>query len=198
MDIQRPDVARRKWIRRLVFIGVLAVTIPALTIGIDRLKPAAPLVEAASVWPGQVKRGPMTRMVRGLGTLVAEETLWVPAVTDGRVERVFIWPGTTVEPDSVILTLTNPELELATLEADFQVRGAEARLKDLRVQLQSQTLTQQAEMARVESDHIQARLIWERDESLYREGLIVELKLKISRATAQELDKRLNIERERL
>ncbi len=198
MDIQRKDASRRKWIRRITFIGILAVTIPAITIGLSRLKPAAPLVEAASVWPGLVKRGPMVRMHRGIGTLVAEETLWVPADTDGRVERIFIWPGTTVQSDSVILTLPNPELELATLEAGFQVKAAEARLKDLQVQLNSQTLTQQAELARVESDQTQAKLIWERDENLYREGLIVELKLKLSRSTAQELDKRLAIERERL
>jgi HlyD family secretion protein len=198
MDIQRKDAARRRWIRRIVVGGVLAIVIPAITVAISRLKPAAPLVEGSSVWPDEVKRGPMIRLVRGLGTLVAEEILWVPANTEGRVERIHVWPGTAVQPDTVLLVLKNPELEQTALEADYQVRAAEAGYKDLKVQLDSQTLTQQAELARVESDHTQARLTWERDESLYKDGLIVELRIKLSRAIAQELDKRLQIERERL
>ncbi|MBM3814239.1 MAG: HlyD family efflux transporter periplasmic adaptor subunit [Acidimicrobiia bacterium] len=196
MDIPRKDANRRRWIRRIVVTAGLVIGIPALWIPLSRLKPAAPLVE--NTWPDQVKRGQMIRQVRGLGTLVAEETLWVPAMTDGRVERIHIWPGTEVEADTVIVTLNNPELMQSALEADYQVKAAEASQKDLKVQLDSQTLTQQAELARVESEYTQAKLTWERDEALFREGLIVELRIKLVRSTAQELEKRLAIEKERL
>src|SRR5207344_2742424 len=95
--------------------GLVAVLL--ITLGLSRLKPAAPSVERATVWVDQVKRGPMLRQVRGLGTLVPEEIRWIPALTSGRVERIVTLPGTELTPDTVILELSNPELELEAQDA---------------------------------------------------------------------------------
>lgn len=109
VDIQRPaSVARNKKIRRIIFAAAALVVIGLITLALSRLKPAAPTVERATVWVDTVKRGDMTRQVRGLGTLVPEEIRWIPAVTDGRVERILIYPGTPVTPESVMLELSNP------------------------------------------------------------------------------------------
>ncbi|MEZ5400309.1 MAG: HlyD family efflux transporter periplasmic adaptor subunit [Bryobacteraceae bacterium] len=198
MDVQRTDARRRKWTRRILVAGTLLITVPAITIGLARLKPAAPLVEASSVWPGEVKRGQMVRQVRGLGTLVAEDVLLVPAVTDGRVEKILVRPGAALSPETVLVILTNPELEQQTLDAEYQVKMAEAQYRDLRVQLESQTLTQKAELARIESEATLAKLRLDRDEQRFKEGLVVALDYKITKSTAEESARRASIERERL
>ena len=198
MDIARTDVRRKKLIRRALIVLVLAVLIPAATIGLGRLKPAAPLVERATVWTDTVKRGPLVIEVRGLGTLVPEEFLWLPAMTDGRVAKIYLRPGAPVNPDSIILKLSNSELDVATLDSEYQVKAAEARYKDLEVQLQSQRLMQQAEVARMESEQIQAKLRANRDEQLGKENLIPDLNVQLSKTAAEEWSKRLVIERERL
>lgn len=198
MDIPRQGAARRRLIRRITYGSVVAAAIPLITVGLSRLKPAAPTVERSTVWTDAVKRGPMTREVRGLGTLVPEEILWIPAITDGRVERILVRPGAAVKPDTVLLVLSNPELELAALEAEYQVKAAEAKYQDLKVQLESQRLTQQAEVARIQSEYHQAKLKADRDEALAKEGLVPDLDLKISVATADELSNRHRIEQKRL
>ncbi len=133
MDIPRKGAARSRLIRRISYGSVALVAIPLITVGLNRLKPAAPTVERATVWIDSVKRGPMTREVRGLGTLVPEEILWIPATTDGRVERILVKPGSAVKANTVLLELSNPELKLAALDAEYQVKAAEARYKDLKV-----------------------------------------------------------------
>ncbi len=198
MDVPRKDAAKKKWIRRISILAVVTAAIAAATVSLAKLEKAAPVVEAGSVWPGEVTRGPMMRQERGLGTLVAEEVLWIPASTDGRVEKIVIRPGALVGPNTVILTLSNPELQLTSLDAEYQVKASEARLLDLKVQLESQTLTQLAELAQIESAYTQAKLRLDRDEAMFKEQLIVELTVKLSRDTAYQLDKRLNLERERL
>jgi HlyD family secretion protein len=198
MDVPRKDANRRKWIRRIVVVGVAAITIPAVTVGLSRLKPAAPVIEGGSYWPDEVKRGPMIVKVRGLGTLVAEQVLFIPANTDGRVERIYLKPGAAVTPDTILLTLVNDVLELDALDADYQVKGAEAKFQDTKVTLESATLTQQAEVARIESEYMRAKLQADRDEALFKQQLTAELTMKLSRATAEELVKRLEIEKERL
>jgi len=198
MDVVRKDANRRRWTRRIIAILSVLIVVPTVTILLGKLKPAAPVVEASSLWPDTVKRGPMVRNVRGMGTLVAEEILFIPAVTDGRVEKILLRPGALVESDSIIVTLNNSELQQQTLDAEFAVKAAEARYRDLKVQLESQTLTQQAEVARVETDHTQASLRLNRDEALFKEGLIVELNYKLSRSNAEDLGRRVEIERERL
>jgi HlyD family secretion protein len=198
MDIPRKSAARKRLIRRIVTGAILLVAIALTTVGLSRLKPAAPTVERSTVWMGTVERGPMLRQVRGLGTLVPEEILWIPAVNEGRVERILVRPGAQVRKDTVLLVLTNPELELAALDAEYQVKAAQAQYTDLKVQLQSQHLTQEAEVARVQSEFHQAKLKADRDELLAKEGLIPDIDLKLSTGTAEELANRDSIEKKRL
>ena len=155
-------------------------------------------VEWSTLWPDKVKRGPMQLLVRGIGTLVAEDTLFVPAMTDGRVETILIRPGTPVKSEDVIVTLSNPELVQQTLDAQFQVKMAEARHRDLEVRLQSETLDMKAQLSVVEAAANQARLRLDRDETLYREKLIIELTYKLVKAEAEQSANRLTIERERI
>jgi len=199
VDIARPDLLEKKKKRRIAWGAAVAVAILALTVGVSRLKPAAPTVERASVVIDTVKRGEMVREVRGLGTLVPEEIRWIPAVTNARVERLVLLPGTgRVTPDSVILELSNPELEMQALEAESEARAAEARYTELKVRLQSQNLDQRAAAARVEAEARQARLRADADGELAKDGLIAGLTLKLSQSAADELENRKKIEQQRL
>lgn len=198
MDVPRKDAARRKWVRRGIYAAVLLVVVPAISIMLGRLKPAAPLVEASSVWPDTVKRGEMTRNTRGLGTLVPEEILFVAAATEGRVKKILVRPGTPVKAETVIVELTSPELEQQTLDAEFAVKMGQARLQDLKVTLASQTLTQRAELARLETELTQARLTYELRETMFKEGLERPLPYKIAKANFEDLGKRYELEQERL
>ncbi len=198
MDIARPSRAREKRMRQLAAGGAAVVAVLLITLGLSRLKPAAPSVERSTVWIDAVKRGEMLRQVRGLGTLVPEEIRWIPALTEGRVERRVLEPGSVVKADSVVLELSNPELELTALEADSRLRAAEAAYTELKVRLESQRLDQQAAAARVQADYHQAKLRADADEQLSREGLIAEITLKVSRVTADELANRNGIEQKRL
>jgi len=198
MDVPREGAARKRLIRGIALGATALIAVTAISIALARLKPAAPTVERATVWIDTAKRGPMTREVRGLGTLVPEVILWIPAVTDGRVERILVRPGAVVKADTVLIVLNNPELELAALEADYQVKAAEARYKTLAVQLESQRLTQSAELARLQSDYRQARLRADRDEARAKAGLLVELDRRLSVANADELQNRQRVEEKRL
>jgi HlyD family secretion protein len=198
MDIPRKGAARSRLIRRIIYGSIIAAAIPLITVGLSRLEPAAPTVERSTVWTDTVKRGPMTREVRGLGTLVPEEVLWIPAINDGRVERIVVLPGAEVKTGTILMVLSNPELDQAALDAEYQVKAAEAKYQDLKVQLESQYLTQQAEVARVQSEYHQAKLKADRDEVLAKEGLIPDLDLRISLATSEELANRHGIEQKRL
>src|SRR5438046_3197776 len=128
MDIQRPELLVEKRRKRNLTIGGAAIFIAAVTLGIASLKPAAPVVERAAVWIDTVKRGPMLRQVRGSGTLVPENIRWIAAVTDGRVDNVLVHPGTTVGRDTVIVLLSNPEVEQGARDAELQLRAAVADL----------------------------------------------------------------------
>ena len=198
MDIARPSQARKKKIRRIAYGagGLLAVLL--ITLGLSRLKPAAPSVERATLLFDKVKRGELLRNVRGLGTLVPEEIRWIAATTEGRVERIVIYPGTSVNPDSVILELSNPELEMNALEAESQLRASEAAYTELKVRLESQRLDQQASAARVQADYNQARLRADVQEELAKEGLVARLDLALSKVAADELQNRDRIEKQRL
>lgn len=198
MDIPRQGARRHRIIKRslvaFVVLGAAALT----SWGVSRLKPAAPTVERSSVWIDSVKRGPMVRQVRGLGTLVPEEVLWIPAVIEGRVEKVLLRPGVPVQPNTILLELSNPELTLAMLDAEWQVKMAEAAYTDLKVKLESQQLDQKARTAQLESEYIQARLKYERDQKLALQGLAPDLNLQLSKAAAEELAKRFELEKKRL
>jgi HlyD family secretion protein len=196
VDIARPSQARQKRIRRILIGSGSLAAVLLITLGLSRLRPAAPLVE--NPWIDTVKRGPMVRQVRGIGTLVPEEVRWIPAISEGRVERLVILAGTPVKADTVILELSNPELELQALDAESQLRAAEASLTELRVRLESQHLDQEAAAARVKADFHQARMRADADEELHKNGLIADINLKVSQVTAEELGNRDRIERKRL
>src|SRR5512139_1542169 len=140
MDIPRPSQARRRRVQRFgVGVGG-AIALTLITLGLSRLKPAPPSVERATVWIDTVKRGEMLRQVRGVGALVPEEIRWIPAATEGRVDRIVLQAGSAVSPESVVLELSNPELTLAVEEAESQAKVARAELTELRVRLASQRL----------------------------------------------------------
>lgn len=198
MDIPRPDFAKKRWIRRAAIGGAALVAIPLLTYALSRLRPAAPTVERATVWVDTVKRGEMLRQVRGLGTLVPEEIRWIPAMTEGRVEQRVLRPGAVVRPDSVILELSNPDLEQQLVDAEWQLKAAEAEYTNTRVQLESQLLNQRAAAATVQADCRQAALQAEVDEQLVKDGLTSELNVKRSKVRAEELATRWELEQKRL
>lgn len=198
MDISRPSAARKRWIRRVVILMIVVGLVTAITVGLSRLKPAAPTVERATVWLDTVKRGPMIRQVRGLGTLVPEEIVWIPATSQGRVERRLVQPGAVVHSDTILLELSNPELEQAAVEAEMQLKAAEADYANLRVQLESQLLNQRAQAATVQAEYSQAKLQAEANEELAKDRLISMLTLRLSKVRAEELATRHQLEQERL
>jgi HlyD family secretion protein len=191
-------MARQKRLRRIALGVGGALGILLITLGLSRLKPAAPSVDRATVWVDAVKRGPMLRQVRGLGTLVPEDIRWIAATTESRVERIVILPGTTVKAETVILELTNPELEQTALEAELQLRAAEAQLSSERVRLESVRLDQEAAAARVQSEFHQAKLRADTDEQLARQGLVADLTRQLSHVAAEELSHRNEVEAQRL
>jgi HlyD family secretion protein len=201
MDVARPDIARRKKRKRLMYSIVAILALVAVTIGLSRLKPAAPSVEKGSIWTNTVKRAtaenPMLCQVRGNGTLVPEQIQFVQSETDGRVERILIKPGAQVTADTVLMELSNVELKQAAFDAEFQVRIGEAQLSKLKVQLESEKLTQKAALATLKSDAEQSRLVAEADENLSKRGLVPVLTAKQSRAKAADLLGRVEIEQER-
>ena len=198
MDIPRESAIRKRRIRRLVYVVVGLLAVGSVTLGLSRLKPAAPSVDKATVWVDTVKRGPMLLQVRGLGSLVPEEILWIPAITDGRVVRRSILPGTLVEANTTIIELSNPEQEQAALDAEWQVKAAEAQSKSLKAQLDSLLLDQKAAAATVQSDFTEAKLNAEKDAELAKLGLGSELNAKVTRAKAEALATRNDIEKQRL
>jgi HlyD family secretion protein len=205
MDVIRKDAGKKRLIKRIIIgLVILAVLAPiGWLVGIPyvykgHLKPAAPGVELSTLWPDTVRRGPMIRDVRGLGTLVPEDTLLIPAQTDGRIDKILIKPGTPVRADSVILTMSNEELETALMSAAFSLKAAQAAYTDLRVTLEKQGLDLRATAAQVSADYHSAQLKAERDDALVKEGLVAQVDAKISDVTAQELSTRNDIETKRL
>ena len=198
MDIARPHIAKQKRRRRILFAcgGVLALIV--ITVGLSHLKPAVPSVDRSTVWVDTVKRGPMVREVRGLGTLVPEEIRWIPANTEGRVEKIVVRPGTQVKADTVILELSSPELEQAAHDAESKLKAAEAEFTTLQAKLQRDLLDQESNTARVHSEYQQARMESETNEQLKKNGLVAELQYKTAQVKAAELANRDAIEEKRL
>src|SRR3954462_3386327 len=190
MDVPRAGVAKKKRQKRIMMIagGVLALI--AITFGISRLKPAVPSVDRSTVWIDTVKRGPMVRQVRGLGTLVPGDIRLIAANTEGRIEKINIWPGTHLEPDSVILEMTSPELEQSAPDAESKAPAAEAELTTLRATLQRELLDQEATTAKVKSDYEQAKMERETNDQLARNGLVAVLQYKTSKVKEAELANR--------
>ncbi len=197
VDIARPDLAVARRRRRLIWGSVALVAVAAVTFAVSRLQPAAPAVERAAVWIDTVKRGPMVRDVRGTGTLVPEDLRWIPAVAEGRVERIVLRPGAAVEPDTVIIELSNPELQQGVRDAELQLKSAEAQLANRRVELESAVLATQSAVATLESDAREARMDAEAEAALNKEGLTSAQSLRNKSTKADNLDHRLRLERQR-
>jgi HlyD family secretion protein len=197
MDIQRPSNARAKKIRRIVYATVAFLMIGGVTYGLSKLRPAAPSVDKATVWPDEVKRGPMLVERRGLGTLVPEDIRWITAQTDSRVDRWVLRPGAIVKPNSIIMELSDPILQQTALDSELQLRGAEADYANLRVQVDSELMNQKANEAAVRSDFEQARLQHDVDEKLYKEGIGSDHIRNLSRVKEEQLAIRVQLEGER-
>jgi HlyD family secretion protein len=198
MDVPRPNVAAKKRKRRIMTISGVVLGVILATVALSRLKPAVPSVDRSTVWIDTVKRGPMVRQVRGLGTLVPEEIRWIPANTEGRVEKIIIWPGTPVEADTVILELTSPEVEQAASDAVSKATAEEAELTTLRASLQRELLDQESTTARVHSEFEQAKMERQTNDQLAKNGLVAELVYKTSKVKEEELGNRDEIEKKRL
>jgi HlyD family secretion protein len=198
MDIPRPDQARKKRRRRIAALlgGLAAVTL--ITVGLAQLKPAAPPVERGSLLFDTVKRGQLLREVRGNGTLVPEVIRWIPTINQGRVERIVVLPGARVKADTVLVELSNPDVTQAAFDAESMVKTAEADLTNLRVQLDSQKLTQRSAVATAKSNYSSAKLDLEVNDELSKSGLIPAITLRQSKAKAEEMASLLEIEEERL
>ncbi|MGH9760270.1 MAG: RND transporter, partial [Blastocatellia bacterium] len=198
MDIQRKSSARKKNIRRAIYGLVVVIIVAGVTLGLSKLKPAAPNVDPATVWVDTVKRGNMVRDVRGLGTLVPEDIQWIPAFTEGRVDKLVHKPGDTVTTDTIVIELSNEQLQQELINAELSVKAAKAQLENLKVQLDSATLTQKAVVARAKSDYESAQLQADRNTQLLQEGLVSEITQKLSDITAKNLLNQRNIEQQRL
>ncbi|HXQ70396.1 MAG TPA: HlyD family efflux transporter periplasmic adaptor subunit [Pyrinomonadaceae bacterium] len=199
MDIKRPPKSKlKKKIRTVILIVVGVIAIGGITYGLTKLKPAAPAIDQSTTVIDTVKRGEMVRDVRGNGTLVPEVTRWVPAPAEGRVETIPVQAGAQVDASTVIAELSNPQMEQQAIDADFQVKAAQADAENLRVRLESETMTQKAAIATINSQYSSAKLQLDADEVLAKQGLVADLVLKISRVAVQDLANRLKVEQERL
>ena len=198
MDIQRKDAGKKRLIRRIAIGVVLVAAVAGMSVVVSRLKPAAPSVDLSVVWRDTVKRGPMTREVRGLGTLVPIDTMLIPATTEGRVQRILIYPGTPVKANSVVMILTSQELETDLLNAEYALKAAEADYSNLKVTLEKLNLDMQSTVAQVDADYNTAKLQGDRDAALAKEGLFSEVDAKISAVKAVQLGSRLQLEQKRI
>jgi len=171
--------------------------IASITMGVSKLKPAAPSVDRLGLWIDTVKRGPMVRQVRGLGTLTPEEIRWIPTITDGRVEKILVRPGTPVKANMVVVILSNPTVEQQTFDAEWKLRAEEAQYHNLEVTLQSQVLDQKANTAKAEQDAEDARMKADTDEQLAKQGVIAKQASKLSTGSSRQLSIRAEIEQQR-
>lgn len=200
MDIQRPDL-KRKQRKKVLLIGLSVVAlVAAAAYGVSRLRPALPNVERSSVWTDTVKRGPMVRQVRGIGTLVPREDRLrlIPAETDGTVVRIDVLPGAKVEPDSVLMELTDPQLQQELVDAQLELKAASVEYRNLQAKLQSDLMTERSAQATVNADNQQAQKQAQTDKALYQLGVISGLTYDASQGKADEYTTRTSIEKERL
>jgi HlyD family secretion protein len=200
MDISRPEFKQQKRRRQIVMSVVGVVVVAAAGVGVSRLKPAAPSVERGTVWTDIVKRGNMIRQVRGPGSLipVQEAVRQIPAETEATVVRILVLPGTQVKTDTVLVELSNPQVEQAALDAQLQVKAAEAEYQSQRVKLDSDLMSQKAGAATVGADYRQAKLQSDTDKALYDLGVISGLSYKASKGKADELTTRNDLEAQRI
>jgi len=198
MDVHRPDLAKARRLRRYTTGAVVVVLVVIATIAIARLKPAAPTVDSGGLFIDTVRRGEMLRQVRGTGTLVPEQVRWIPASTEARVERIVQRPGATVTADTIVIELTNAEVEQAARDAELQLSAAIASQRQREVELESSILAQVANAANIDAQLTEARAQVEVNEELSRNGVTSALTLKLSKSRAAELETRSRIEGQRI
>lgn len=198
MDIQRTGQAKKRRNRRLILGAVGLAVIGLISLGLSKLEPAAPSVQRETVWIDQVKRGDMDRQVRGPGTLVALDVRYVPAPVDGRIERIPALPGVTVHANTVLMDMSNPELQQNAAEAESQLRAAEADYKDTQAKMSSELLNQEASLSSVESQSEQAKLQAQADAQLNSQGLLPKITAQLSHLKSVQLIEQVKIERQKV
>ncbi len=200
MDISRPDIKKKKLRRNLIWAAMALVAVAAAAVGVYRLKPAAPTVDASTIWPDTVKRGPMVRQVRGLGTLVPREDSieLIPTQTDATVVRIRVLPGTMVTPDTILMDLADPQLQQELLNAQLALKGAEADYKSLQATLQSTLMDKKTSAAEVNANYTQDKLQAQTDKQLYDLGVISGLAYNKSKNTADQLTTQHQLSQEQL
>ena len=189
MDIVRPEVKRKKRIRRILYASGALVAAVVITAALAKLKPAAPGVDRATVWPDTVKRGPMLRDVRGLGTLVPDTIHVISAPVDGVVKQRYFLPGTPVKANTIVLDLTNPQLEQEQLDAEYQLKGAKATYEQTKALLENQLMDKRTTAAGVSSQYRTAQLEREKQEKLFADGIAPDIDVKKARVAEEELAK---------
>jgi HlyD family secretion protein len=196
MDISRPDLKAKKRKRQALTIAIGVVVLAAVTFLVMRLKPAAPTVDRSVVWTDTVKRGPMIRQVRGLGTLVPREDAirQIPAQTEATVVRILTLPGSIVRPDTPLLELSDPQATQQALDAELSLREAKADLSNIQVKVQSDLMAQKSAAATVNADYNQAQRQAKTDKALYSLGVISGLAYNGSQGKADELSTRNKLE----
>ena len=200
MDIARPEFKERKRRRQIAIAAVVVVVVAALTVVVYRLRPAAPTVERGTVWTDSVKRGSMLRQVRGIGSLVPsqESVLQIPAETEATIIRIRMLPGSLVHSDSVLVEMSDPQVEQAAVDAHLQWKAAEAEYQSQRMKLESDLMNQKAGAATVKADYNQTQLQSQTDKALFDLGVISGLAYKASKSKADELTIRNGLEDQRL
>jgi HlyD family secretion protein len=198
MDIPRKSAAKKRRVKRILYSLAAVIAVAVITVGVSKLQPAAPSVDGQTLWKGTVARGTIPRNVRGLGTLVPEEIRYVPAITAGRVERRLVQAGAQVKSDTVLMELTDPAVQQAFVDAETQLRGAQANLTTLRVQLDKTILDQEATLLQARSDFNKAKMQFEVNDSLYKKDLKSKLEMDLSRIAAEDAENRVALETKRL
>lgn len=197
MDIAIPQNEHAKTVRRIVIAAVLLLGVAAVAFALTRLRPAAPSVDSASLFSDTVKRGDMLRAVHGTGTLVPEDIQWIPALNTARVSKIILHPGAIVKPDSIILELSNPELERDTLDAEYQLKAAEAQYMSVKAQMGSDILNQKAAAAAVRSEYEQAKIQHAVDEKMVAQQLGAAVTAQLSKVKEDQLAIRTQLEETR-
>ena len=197
MDVARPFAAKARRRRQIIYAGMGVALIAGITMGVSKLKPAAPAVDRLGLWIDTVKRGSMVRQVHGLGTLTPEEIRWIPTITDGRVDKILVRPGTPVNADTVVVILNNPTVEQQAFDAEWKLRAEEAQYHNLEVTLQSQVLDQKANTTKAEQDAEDARMKAETDAELEKMGVLSDQARKLSTGSSRQLSIRADIEEQR-
>ena len=198
MDKPRPGVARNKRIRRILISIAIVLLATAGTYGLSRLKPAAPSVERATLWPDKVKRGEMLRDVHGTGTLVPEDFRWIPAGRDGIVERINVRIGDKIEPHTVLAELANPDLLQSLEDTHLQIRAAEADLANIRAAQENSAINQQILIANLEATAKRARLQADTEDELAKRGLTGQLTVRLSNLEADNAASQVEREKSRV